>query len=469
MKRKFAGGGFDKLKFTGFVCLFLFVITCTMANIVLAALSTGIEGGFSVIYDIPQDLWDNISRIFDKNNVNKLLWHISGDSTATVDNMAPIEALAATKLTSADMIANYSKVNPASADEDLSAYANSASADAAYYSSANAASASDYLISANSASSNDEYSVSAKSNDAEIIVTLGGLKWTPVYLSTTNEGKDNEPHDVILTLWLADNQQDAWADRKADEGEYYGFIDGALYSDFAADWYNGYYNLTEDPYPSDMYGTSYIRAVTHNNGGVYATSGTETATAKQNESNVFALFTMSQFGLTDFLVTPEHVSWQESGQSLKEIGFDYNVSNENWGDRAKVPSDGFRDDAHNFAGKEGNDTWKNDYLWIPSFSETGCADKLLGIWQTSMAQMTLNKKQVSGDVGSANGTDNGSVNGGDVILSRTWLRSDDIETRTNSVYALTPWTYGCYYVVDSHAVRPALHLNLTEVAKSLKK
>ncbi len=458
MRRKFAGGGiFDKLKLTGFVCLFLFVITCTMANIVLAALSTGIEGGFSVIYEIPQDLWDRVSQIFDKSNVNKLLWNISGDNTATVDNMAPIEALAASRMTSEDMIANYNKVNPASVDKDSSAYANSASADAAYYSSANAASASDYLIPAD-----DDYSVSAMSNNAEIIVTFAGLKWTPVYLSTTNEGKDNEPHDVILTLWLTDNQQDAWADRKADEGDYYGFIDGALFSDFAANWYNGSSDVPADPYPSDMYGTSYIRAVTLNNGGAYATSGTQAETVEKSKNSAFATFTMPEFGLTKYLVTPEQVSWQESGQSLKEqiSDIENNTSNENWGDRTKVPSDGFRTDSLNFAGKEGNDTWKNDYLWIPSLSETGDDDTSNGIWRTTTAQRALSKKNASGDVGVANGS----------IQSRTWLRTDDHGIRTNNVFGLVPYgtLWGCYYVNDSYAVRPALHLNLTAVARSLK-
>ncbi len=447
MKHKFAGGGiFDKLKYTGFVCLFLFVIACTMTNIVLAALSTGIEGGFSVIYDVPQDLWDRVSQVFDKSNVNKLLWNISGDSTATVDNMAPIEALAATRMTSADMIANYNKVNPASVDKDSA--------------SANAASASDNLILANSASADNDYSVSAMSNDAEIVVTLGGLKWTPVYLSTTNEGKDNEPHDVILTLWLADNQQDAWADRKADEGDYYGFLDGALYSDFAADWYE--INPTE-AYPAHMYGTSYVRAVTLNNGGAYATSGTEAATVGQSKDSAFATFTMSEFGLTQYLVTPEQVSWQESGESTKlqfEHYFWYDLPNENWGGKDKVPDMDFYDD-YNYADKEGNDAWKNDYLWLPSLSETGYSETLIGIWQTSTAQRALSKTSVSGGVGITNNVGK--------ITQTSWLRSGFGNYARTAYSLLAEGSERSYhYVSDSVAVRPALHLNLTEVAKSLK-
>ncbi len=419
-----------------------------MTNIVLAALSTGIEGGFSVIYDIPQDLWDSVSQIFDKSNVNKLLWNISGDSTATVDNMAPIEALAATRVTSADMIANYNKVNPASVDKDSSAYANSA------FASANAASACDNLIPAN-----DDYSVFAMNNDAEFVVTLGGLKWTPVFLSTTNEGKDNESHDVILTLWLADNQQDAWADRKADEGDYYGFLDGALYSEFAADWYE--MNPTE-AYPAHMYGTSYVRAVTLNNGGAYATSGTQAETVEKSKNSAFATFTMPEFGLTQYLVTPEQVAWQESGQSAKlqfEHYFYFDLPNENWGSKEKVPDIDFIDD-YNYAGKEGNDAWKDDYLWLPSISETGYSETLSGIWQTSQAQRALGKTSVSGNVGMVTGR----------LLQESWLRSG-FQDHARTAHTLIAdgsdrlWDY----VSAAMAVRPALHLNLTEVARSLNK
>ncbi len=440
MRRKFAGGGiFDKLKYTGFVCLFLFVIACTMTNIVLAALSTGIEGGFSVIYDVPQDLWDRVSQIFDKSNVNKLLWQISGDSTATVDNMAPIEALAATRMTSADMIANYNKVNAASADEDSA--------------SANAASASDYLIPAN-----DDYSVSSKDYNAEIIIEFCGLKWTPVYLSTTNEGKDGEPHDVILTLWLTDNQQDVWTGRAADEGDYYGFLDGALYSDWSANWEAE--NPTET-YPANMYGTSYIRVVTLNNGGTYATSGTEATTVGQSKDSAFATFTMPEFGLTQYLVTPEQVSWQESGQSAKDLFGRKDDPNDNWGDKTKVPDTGFVENGkYNYADKEGNDAWKNDYIWLPSLCETGYDNTYNGFWKTSAAQRSIENSSESRRIGKDNGS----------ITMRSMLRSGDC---MRADYVGTLFVDGNGWsnlnLFSSYGVRPALHLNLTAVAKSLHK
>ncbi len=419
-----------------------------MANIVLAALSTGIEGGFSVIYDIPQDLWDRVSQVFDKSNVNKLLWHISGDSTATVDNMAPIEALAAGRMTSADMIANYNKVNPASADEDLSA-------------------------SANFKSANEDYSISAMSNDAEIIITLGGLKWTPVFLSTTNEGKDNEPHDVILTLWLTDNEQDAWVDRAADEDDCYGFLDGGLYG-----VWSGYYDISDQQeYPSNMYGTSYMSAVILNNGGVYAKTRTQTTTVEQNKDSVFAAFTMPEFGLTQYIVTPEHVSWQESGQSAKNqiSGISsYNCPNENWANnKEQVPdTDFYNNGEFNYAGKDGNDSWKDDYLWLPSISETGNDSTFNGIWKTTVSQRALRfvTNEQSGwyiTMGEVGKTSSGS---GRTAHHCSWLRTGTNEVdKAYVMYDSGRATISSDpHTADCCAVRPALHLNLTAVAKSLK-
>lgn len=133
-----------------------------------------------------------------------------------------------------------------------------------------------------------------KSSEQDVIVTLGGLDWQVVYLSKDNNGND------ILTLWLSSNQQDAWSDRGATEGEYYGFVNGSLYSDWSADVSQSSVNPL---YPSSMYGTSYVRAVTLNNGGSYSTSlYSASAMAEQSDSSVFARFTMEEVGgsLTSF-------------------------------------------------------------------------------------------------------------------------------------------------------------------------
>ena len=376
-----------------------------MTNIVLAALSTGIEGGFSVIYDISQDLWDSVSQVFDKSNVNKLLWNISGDSTATVDNMAPIETLATTRMTSEDIIANYNKVNPASAD--------------------------------------DNYSVSAKSYDAEIIVELGGLKWTPVFLSTTNEGKDNEPHDVILTLWLTDSSQLS--------GETY--ADGKTFDENGTStWSSGFApNATASraaEVPDNLYGASYMHAVVLNNGGLYSnktgSANSELVNYVQNEQSVFAKFTMTDGvyynEISDFIVTPRQVAWQEFQSAIDSAKYWNNISNDAWS--SEVTDEGFYSGDYNYAKKAKNDAWADDRLWIPSLSETGHGGKSL--WMVSVNQ------RANSDI--------------------YWLRS---APSTGSTYACDLSAEGGDHpsinVSSTSAVRPALHLNLTAVAKSLNK
>ncbi len=377
------------------------------------------------------ELFEESSKTFDAYSMNKILQQISGDANVNVSNMTAIDTLAKNKATSTDMIANYNKVNAASASN---------------YSSANA----NYSALKNSDYSNIDYSVLADSYDAEILIELGGLFWTPVYLS-----QDDQEND-ILTLWLADNQQDVWSSRKRDEGEYYGFLNGALYSDWSANWLADH---EMEKYPTNMYGTSYIRAVMLNNGGVYATSGTETATAEQSKNNVFALFTMEQSGLTEFFVTPEHVSWQKDGQSAKnQLSYEYDLANENWWNETTV--NGFYG-KYNYAGQEGNDAWKDDYLWLPSLTETGYDNSHIGIWETTTNQRKLMNmdQSVLGKFGSNNDS---------VTFNYSWLRSaywDDSLGACDLGASGGLWHES--HVSLSRAVRPALHLNLTAVAKSL--
>ena len=200
-------------------------------------------------------------------------------------------------------------------------------------------------------------------------------------------------------------------------------------------------------------------AVVLNNGGTYATSGTASSTATQSETNPFALFTMAKYGLTQYLVTPEHVSWQKDGQQAKnEISdLSYNLPNENWSQTTAVG--GFIGNYH-YDGKDGNDAWKNDFLWLPSLSETGDNDTSNGIWETSQAQRRLSNSSTSagGSVGSTSG----------IAYNYSWLRSG---YGANAYRACTLSPGGSYWSTDyvdvSRAVRPALHLNLTKIAQAL--
>ena len=231
-----------------------------------------------------------------------------------------------------------------------------------------------------------------KAEGQDVVVRFAGLDWQVMYLS--NDINDNP----TLTLWLNGSYQDSWSGRNGKLGEYYRFVNGSLYSSFSAGWAS---TNTSVEYPSNMYGTSYVRAVTLNNGGEYSTSSTSLYTANQSSTNPFAKFTMSGVSgsVTKYLTTPSQMSWQATLPTsiINQLG---NIgggrySNEVCSDTES--SANFTSRASNYAGKTGNSAWKNDYVWLPSGMEIGyysndCYDlgyfyyMFDGLWGTSGAQ-----------------------------------------------------------------------------------
>ncbi len=248
-----------------------------------------------------------------------------------------------------------------------------------------------------------------KTNTQNIQVTFGGLAWQVCCLSLTGNDGDAD-RTPILTLLLADtnilSRYQTWR----------------IINDFDA------------AYPSNLYGTSYMRAVTLNNGGQYATGRDTLASATQNVNNPFAIFTMDGIvgSVTDAIIKPSQVAWQQT-QSAPVIGTNqYNYFNEAWG----VPSNESLNEftAVNFRDKALNDAWKDDYLWLPSFTEIG-ENNRPGIWQLDDTQRRCGKQY--------------------------WLRSvyqDD----TYGVAQITPQGKFEYGIVNNggYYVLPALHLNL---------
>ena len=288
----------------------------------------------------------------------------------------------------------------------------------------------------------------------EIKITFGGLDWWATYLSTNTDG------NVILTLWLDESQQDAWADRPADEGLYYGFIDGSLYSDWSADWSIS----IASTYPSNMYGMSYIRAVTLNNGGEYSTSDSLKTGATQNEKSVFARFTMEEVegSLTQYITTPSKMSWQHNQSAVVEINWDYNAPN----DSIDVPTSGSYNSGYNYHSKSNYNEWATDYIWLPSITETGYDGSRTGIWETSTEQrhnISSSTDQITPGVGSSNS------NYGTYVRNFSWFRSGTVNSYAYGAYQHGPSGDGIYYsdVHYSRAVRPALHLNLSKVIKDV--
>ena len=354
------------------------------------------------------EIYDDTTGAFDANNVNALLKYITGNSSITYENASStLNTLATNKTTSADIRSKSVTVNGVT-----------------------------------------------KSSSQDVIVRFGGLDWQVVYLSKTTE---EAGEDIILTLWLSSSQQDAWADRPADEGLYYGFIDGSLYSDWSADWASASTSIEN---PANMYGSSYIRCVSLNAGGTYSTSNLSTTSATQNESSVFARFTMEDVegSLTQYITTPSKVSWQLDQSAVTELNWPYNYPNDSIGE----PSDGSYDSGLNYHGKSNYGQWATDYIWLPSMTETGYDSSHIGIWDTSTEQRQNLSSSilVSGIVGSYNQRDPS-------LLNISWLRSGDCYY-SYSAFNLLP-TGGDYYsntynrVNASYAVRPALHLNLNAV------
>lgn len=297
-----------------------------------------------------------------------------------------------------------------------------------------------------------------KSSSQDVIVTLGGLDWQVVYLSKDNNGND------ILTLWLSSSYQEAFLDRSSTEGTLYGFLNGSLYSDWSDDFY---FDAPGVNYPSNMYGTSYIRAVTLNNGGTYATSTSASTTAEQSLDSAFTRFTMEEAenSLTSFLVTPNEVSWQlfqsspENNPSLS-----YLYPNDSLNDPTGILEGNYYSASYNYHSKNGYGTWANDYIWLPSMAETGYDSSNLGLWETSTAQrqnISSSTSKIEPGVGSDNS------NYGTYVRNYSWLRSG-LNNFANGAYLLLPSgeSYGSYRVDVSSAVRPALHLNLNSVALS---
>ncbi len=293
---------------------------------------------------------------------------------------------------------------------------------------------------------------SAKSSSQDVIVTLGGLKWEVVYLSNDTDG---EP---VLTLWLSNSTQDAFSGRSATEGKYYGYLNGGLYSDWSGNW-----SATEIlTYPSNMYGTSYIRAVTLNNGGMY-TYGNDmtirpiTATASQSTSSVFAPFTMDEFGLTEYMVKPTNIPWQQDQSAITTIEKVYTYPNE-----AISPSTtNWSSTTYDYSGKTNYTAWANDYLWLPSLTETGYSDTYLGMWGVSVHQRQNYNGSTTSSLGSVGST------AGDAY-AYSWLRSGYFRNSASACALSTSGDYDTFTSVNySNAVRPALHLNLKQVNESL--
>ena len=253
---------------------------------------------------------------------------------------------------------------------------------------------------------------------SNIVVTLGGKNWIVVYASTANTslgtvssngsvtGNTPSNGDIILTLWQA-------------------------YPDETSQW-NTWNSGATSTTPANMYGNSYIRAVTLGNGGKYVTSAgaTSTATAGSGSYSTF----QSSTGLGQYLVAPRYMKWQKEESALNSTDIGYRFNNESW-------NLGGTGSAGSYLGNTYYNSWANDLVWLPSLSETGYSDTYTGLWKTTS---TIRSNP-----------------------SYAWLRSAHYNVYTHSYYLNSSGGYNKNLVNSIYGVRPALHFNLTAAAKEV--
>ena len=237
-----------------------------------------------------------------------------------------------------------------------------------------------------------------------MLVTLGGKKWIVTSLTL---GDGDKKDDVILTLYLA-----------SSEGT----------SDFekAATSVKGNNAYCKSALRNDL--------LTNSNWSLF----------NSTNQNDFA---------TQFLVQPKFIKYQHTQSSFLRGGIHntVHVPNEaldefksNWHENL---NGGYNSISETFNGIR-YDAWGDDYIWVPSMTETGAGNNLdtASVWK-----LTTNQRM--------------PMAGGAQITS--WFRTGD---SNNYAFANALEKNGdrMYYTTDNKlGVRPAIHLNFTSVLSSI--
>ena len=269
------------------------------------------------------------------------------------------------------------------------------------------------------------------------------LVWLPVYLSRSTGG------DAILTLYLAST--------------------GGTTSQTESDSFTRGGTYTTDPtcsMPSNMYGRSAMRSFTMGNSGPTAfyayynganhSSSFQTygpVVTKDADNNKFMNFIAGSDytgDLYDDIATPSEIPWQANESYAQYIGGDY-TEHADWADYCwpndayDAPSKGSdkSPNYYEYKDKEGYADWKNDKVWLPSLTEVGTGDitgdemNLNGVWQLTASQRANARN--------------------------SWLRTADTSEDCYHMFATAAdGSITSVAVSESHAIRPAIHLNLNK-------
>lgn len=294
------------------------------------------------------------------------------------------------------------------------------------------------------------------------------LIWMPVYMSTTADGSD-----AVLTLYLGA------VNGPRSSFEYGGFTQAGEY--------------TTDPQnmrPSNMYGTSYMRASMLGNGGKYMNYAADHGSAyneskelittaegnnkfldflKYTEKNIDGETVNSMGYLCEDIVAPSQMAWQAKESYKTEIGADGVFENAAYGGSAwqnyKFPneaygtSDGdYSNNNYNYSNIAGYDSWKNDKVWLPSLTEVGTGDNdgtnddTNGLWKLTKRQKANNPTML-------------------VPTTAAWLRTPNTVENCYSMFTLEQdGSVGTRPLSERNLqIRPAIHLNLSKIISKYRK
>lgn len=251
----------------------------------------------------------------------------------------------------------------------------------------------------------DSYVIPASTINAKVgnaanglVVKLGGMEWMAASLTLA---EIEEEENVVLTLYLAN-------------------ANGA----------SQYYSNSNNNKGNNMYSRSIVRnqLLTNATWSLFNTTG-EDSFAEQ------------------FLVQPKYVKYQQnetqSGRS-NPVGGNYHNPNDALGAQSSGWYSGINyQPADTYDGKRYDD-WGNDYIWLPSITETGTTNYVnnnSSIWKLSTNQLAHTVSQ-----------------------GYSWLRSGYYGNYNGAYFLPSSGAYSAGSVGNTTGVRPALHFNLSSAA-----
>ena len=307
------------------------------------------------------------------------------------------------------------------------------------------------------------YNAASGATGQNLIVTLGGLEW--IVTSLTTETQNGDP---IVTLWLKDAN--------------------VMTSKFAP-WHAAAANEFAVNYPSSVYSTSLVRATLLNG---YEADGTtqvkysinktsRTGVVTPNSNYPFEVFTRDNAtgSLTQFLVQPKNVQYQSTQDAYVNMGAYLSEgwrTNPNDSLSTSIPSGHWHTNGTGNVQSSsyalGYTEWGDDYLWLPSLTETGWGRPGAGT-NGLTSNVTWHGSEgiwkTENTTGHTNSLTSHPVNMRSSSAT-SWLRSGSYGNASYAGYLDAAGSrHGAIVDSAAYAVRPALHLNLKSAELSSAK